>query len=156
MATEDVVNEEIKIKGQKRKRPVPKATPSKKKVKSEEPPVSDKKDTTETEEGNPNTTLYFKLIFMLADKFLDEEMPEMPVGLLDRSLEVTGTRVRKQVDRLNINSPTVLESPVRRKNELLPGKGVKLGTSPKILAQLQVLGSIVLVEHQHACHYSQS
>lgn len=153
MATEDVVNEENKIKGQKRKRPIPKATPSKKKVKSEEPPVSDNKDTTETEEGNLNTSLHYKLIFMLADKFLDEEMP---VGLLDRSLEVTGTRVRKQVDRLNINSPTVLESPVRRKNELLPGKGVKLGTSPKILAQLQVLGSIKLVEHQHACHYPQS
>ncbi len=52
MITEDVINEENTIKGQKRKRPVTKATPSKKKLKSEEPPVSEEKDKTETEEGN--------------------------------------------------------------------------------------------------------
>lgn len=63
---------------------------------------------------------------------------EIPLGLLDRSPEVTGTRIRKQVERLNVNSPSNVESADRRKNELLPGKGVKLGTSPKILAQLQV------------------
>jgi hypothetical protein len=52
VTTEDVVNEENAIKGQKRKRPVTKATPSKKKLKSEEPPVSEENDKTETEEGN--------------------------------------------------------------------------------------------------------
>lgn len=62
----------------------------------------------------------------------------MPVALLDRSPEVTGTRIRKQVERLNVNSPATAETPDRRKNELLPGKGLKLGASPKILAQLQV------------------
>lgn len=62
----------------------------------------------------------------------------MPLGLLDRSPEVTGTRIRKQVDRLNVNSPASIETPERRKNEILPGNGVKLGTSPKILAKLQV------------------
>lgn len=61
---------------------------------------------------------------------------------MDRSPEVTGTRIRKQVERLNINSPASVESPDRRKNELLPGKGAKLGTSPKILAQLQVLHGV--------------
>ena len=77
----------------------------------------------------------------------------MPVGLLDRSPEVTGTRIRKQVERLNINSPAALETPDRRKNEHLPGKGVKLGASPKILAQLQVF-KIILVGHQHFSHSS--
>ncbi|XP_059351034.1 protein DEK-like isoform X2 [Daphnia carinata] len=102
---------ESKSKGQKRKRPFPKATPSKKKSKTEETPPSDKEDESESEDA--------------------------PVGLLDRSPEVTGTRVRKQVERLNINSSASTESPDRRKNELMPGKGIKLGTSPKILAQLQ-------------------
>lgn len=64
-------------------------------------------------------------------------LEEKPVkGLLERSPEVTGTRVRKQVERLNVTAPA-LESPAR-KNEIQPGKGVKLGTSPKIVAQLQV------------------
>lgn len=67
---------------------------------------------------------------------IDEKAPP---GLLDRSPEVTGTRVRKQVERLAMNSPAVAESPDRRKNEMLPGKGNKLGTSPRILAQLQVI-----------------
>ena len=64
--------------------------------------------------------------------------------MLERSPEVTGTRVRKQVERLNINTPAATESP-GRKNEHLPGRGVKLGTSPKILAQLQVLILLVYV-----------
>ncbi|KAK4045294.1 protein DEK isoform X2 [Daphnia magna] len=102
---------ESKNKGQKRKRPSAKAAPSKKKSKTEETPLSGKEDESESEDA--------------------------PVGLLDRSPEVTGTRVRKQVERLNINSPAATESPDRRKNEHLPGKGKKLGTSPKILAQLQ-------------------
>ena len=51
---------------------------------------------------------------------------------------MTGTRIRKQVERLTMNSPAVAESPDRRKNELLPGRGNKLGTSPRIMAQLQV------------------
>lgn len=66
----------------------------------------------------------------------EEEAPAP--GLLDRSPEMTGTRIRKKVERLTMNSPAGVESPNRRKNEMLPGKGEKLGTSPRILAQLQV------------------
>ena len=58
---------------------------------------------------------------------------------MDQLPEVTGTRIRKQVQRLSVNSPKVTESPSRKKNEFLPGRGMKLGTSPKIVAQLQVL-----------------
>ena len=67
---------------------------------------------------------------------IEEEAPAP--GLLDRSPEMTGTRIRKKVERLTMNSPAGVESPNRRKNEMLPGKGEKLGTSPRILAQLQV------------------
>lgn len=62
-----------------------------------------------------------------------------PVPLLDQSPEITGTRIRKQVQRLSVNPPAVVESPGRRKNEFLPGRGMKLATSPKIVSQLQVL-----------------
>lgn len=73
---------------------------------------------------------------MMFDQFIDEEMP---LGLLDRSPEMTGTRIRKQVERLTINSPAASEKPDRKKYEQIPGKGVKLGTSPRIASQLMVL-----------------
>ena len=69
--------------------------------------------------------------------------------LLDQSPEVTGTRIRKQVQRLSVNSPAATESPSRRKNEFLPGRGIKLGTSPKIAAQLQVNNISFLFEQGH-------
>ncbi len=70
----------------------------------------------------------------------------MPLGLLDRSPEMTGTRIRKQVERLTINSPAASENPDRRKYEQIPGKGVKLGTSSRIASQLLVL---LLIRYQH-------
>lgn len=69
----------------------------------------------------------------------DEAEDDTPVPLLDQSPEVTGTRIRKQVQRLSVNSPAATESPSRRKNEFSPGRGIKLGTSPKIAAQLQTV-----------------
>jgi hypothetical protein len=63
------------------------------------------------------------------------------VPLLDQPIEMTGTRVRKQVQRLNITTVSGLESPDRRKAENLPGRGIKLGNSPRILAQWQVGGN---------------
>jgi hypothetical protein len=72
---------------------------------------------------------------MMFDQFIDEEMP---LGLLDRSPEMTGTRTRKQVERLTINTPAASEKPDCKKYEQIPGKGVKLGTSPRIASQLMV------------------
>jgi len=67
----------------------------------------------------------------------DDEDNANQVPLLDRPTEVSGTRVRKQVQRLNINTGAGLESPDRRRVESLPGRGVKLSVSPRILAQMQ-------------------
>ena len=68
---------------------------------------------------------------------IDED--DSPVPLLDQSPQVSGTRIRKQVDRLSVNTPVRVETPGRRKNEIVPGRGIKLGASSKIVAQLQVL-----------------
>lgn len=63
MSNEEI-EEETKAKGQKRKKPVKKATPAKKKLKSEEPPVAENKPIeTESEEEEGN------LINILHEKF---------------------------------------------------------------------------------------
>ncbi|KAF8791408.1 Protein DEK like protein [Argiope bruennichi] len=58
----------------------------------------------------------------------------MPVlmGLLDRPVEVTGCRARKQVERLEVsfNAP-------KEKQEFQEGKGQKLGDCPRIEHQIQ-------------------
>lgn len=84
----------------------------------------------------------------LMDDSCHEEEEAPPPGLLDRSPEMTGTRVRKQVERLTMNSPATA-TPGRNKNEIQAGRGEKLGTSPRILAQLQVCFSLLFP--LHAC-----
>merc|ERR1712071_339269 len=67
----------------------------------------------------------------------ESDEDDSPVPLLDQSPQVSGTRIRKQVDRLSVNTPVRVETPGRRKNEIVPGRGIKLGASSKIVAQLQ-------------------
>lgn len=66
------------------------------------------------------------------DESDDEEDDEEEMGLLDRPVEVTGCRARKQVERLEYSFNTPKE-----KHEIQEGIGQKLGDCPRIEHQIQ-------------------
>ncbi|GBN17024.1 Protein DEK [Araneus ventricosus] len=62
----------------------------------------------------------------------DDDDDEEEMGLLDRPVEVTGCRARKQVERLEVSF-----SAPKEKQEFQEGKGQKLGDCPRIDYQIQ-------------------
>lgn len=56
---------------------------------------------------------------------------------MDPSLEVSGTRIRKQVERLSLTKKVPMENPERRQIERIPGNGVRLSSVRNIHQQLQ-------------------
>lgn len=136
---EETEADQNKNKTQKRKKPAKASAPAKKKAKvekKEEPKEEEeKKESTATETEGDSEEGWLSSALNCSWIHQNVGADEKPAkGLLDQSPEVTGPRVRKQVERLTVTAP-VLESPAR-KNEIASGKGVKLGSSPKIVGQL--------------------
>lgn len=68
-----------------------------------------------------------------ADKSEEEKDEEPKLGLLDQPVEISGSRERKKVQRLEVSFTT----PSKEKHEIPEGNGEKLGDCPRIEYQIQ-------------------